>query len=288
MEDLAGKVALVTGASRGVGAATAVALAEAGCDVACAARSTRSAPQRTAGTLDETVERVTATGARALAVPTNLAVDEEVEAMVERTVEHFGRVDLLVNNAAITFVGDLDIPLSRYDLVMQVNLRAPLLAIRKAAPLMRRQGGGAIVNVSSVAALFPYPSLMAYGVSKIGLERLTLDAAAHLAKDRITCNCFRIDIPVASEGFLANTPGTDHSNWEPPSVAAEGIVWMLRQPVTYSGRRESMFALRRREGIMASQVASPVTEAPPVQLFEGLADTSGSAFEEPYPDEEDA
>ena len=288
MEDLAGKVALVTGASRGVGAATAVALAEAGCDVACAARSTRSAPQRTAGTLDETVERVTAAGAQALAVPTNLAVDEEVDAMVERTVEHFGRVDVLVNNAAITFVGDLDIPLSRYDLVMQVNLRAPLLAIRRAAPVMRRQGGGAIVNVSSVAALYPYPSLMAYGVSKIGLERLTLDVAAHLAKDRITCNCFRIDIPVASEGFLANTPGADHSNWEPPAVAAEGIVWMLQQPVTYSGRRESMFALRRREGIMASRVASPVTEAPPVQLFQGLADTSGSAFEEPYPDEEDA
>jgi citronellol/citronellal dehydrogenase len=286
MEDLAGKVALVTGASRGVGAATAVALAQEGCHVACAARSTRSAPQRTAGTLDETLERVVAAGVRGLAVPTNLAIDEEVDAMVERTVEHFGRLDVLVNNAAITFVGDLDIPLSRFDLVMQVNLRAPLLAIRRAAPAMRRQGGGAIVNVSSVAALYPYPALMAYGVSKVGLERLTLDAAAHLAKDRIACNCFRIDIPVASEGFLANTPGADHANWEPPAVAAEGIVWMLRQPVTYSGRRESMFALRQREGIMASQVARPVTEAPPVELFNGLASTAGSYFEEPYPDEE--
>jgi len=75
--DLEGKVALVTGASRGVGAATAVALAEAGCDVACAARSTESAPQRTPGTIDETVARVAATGRRAVAVPTNLAVDDE-------------------------------------------------------------------------------------------------------------------------------------------------------------------------------------------------------------------
>lgn len=282
--ELQGKVALVTGASRGVGAASAVALAQAGCEVACAARSTRAAPQRTAGTLDETVERVEAAGRRALALPTNLAAEAEVDGMVDRTLEHFGRLDVLVNNAAITFVGDLDIPLARFDLVMQVNLRAPLLAIRRAVPAMRRQGGGAIVNVSSVAALYPFPSLMAYGVSKVGLERLTLDAAAQLAADRISCNCFRIDIPVASEGFLANTPGADHSNWEPPAVAAEGIVWMLRQPATYSGRRESMFDLRRREGIMASQVANPVTDAPPVELFNGLAEAGASHFEEPYPD----
>jgi len=71
------------------------------------------------------VGRIEQTGRRGLAVPTNLAVDEEVEAMVATTVERFGRLDILVNNAAITFIGDLDIPLHRYDLVMQVNLRAP-------------------------------------------------------------------------------------------------------------------------------------------------------------------
>jgi NAD(P)-dependent dehydrogenase (short-subunit alcohol dehydrogenase family) len=177
VEDLEGKVALVTGASRGVGAATAYALAEAGCDVACAARATEASPQRTAGTLDETVRRVEATGRRGLSIPTNLAVDDEVIAMVRTTQEHFGRLDILVNNAAITFVGDLDIPLKRYDLVMQVNLRAPLIAIREAAPLMAAGGGGTIINVSSEAALYPHPSLLAYGISKIGLERLTVDAA---------------------------------------------------------------------------------------------------------------
>ena len=125
MDDLQGKVALVTGASRGVGAAAAVALAEAGCDVACAARATEANPQRTSGTIDETVRRIEATGRRGLAVPTNLGVDEEVEAMVAATHAHFGRLDILINNAAITFIGDLDIPLKRYDLIMQVNLRAP-------------------------------------------------------------------------------------------------------------------------------------------------------------------
>jgi citronellol/citronellal dehydrogenase len=283
MDDLEGRVALVTGASRGVGAATAVALAEAGCHVACAARSTRAAPQRTAGTLEDTVAAVEERGARALAVPTDLARDQDVIAMVARTVDHFGRLDLLVNNAAITFIGDLDIPLRRYDLVMQVNLRAPLVALRESVPHLRVDGGR-VVNVSSVAALHPYPSLMAYGMSKIALERLTVDAAAQLAGSGIAVNCFRIDVPVASEGFVANTPGADHSNWEPAAVAAEGIVWMLRQPATYSGRRESMFALRRREGIMASRVPRPPTEPPPTELTDGLIAVGATAFEEPYPE----
>ena len=287
VDDLEGKVALVTGASRGVGAATAVALAEAGCHVACAARATESNPQRTTGTIDETVRRIEQTGRRGLAVPTNLGVDDDVVAMVHATREHFGRLDILINNAAITFIGDLDIPLKRYDLIMQVNLRAPLIAIREAAPIMREQGGGAIINVSSVAALYPHPSLLAYGISKIGLERLTVDAASQLAASNIAVNCFRIDIAVASEGFVANTPGADHSNWEPSAVAAEGIVWMVRQPATYSGRRESMFALRHREGIMATRIAHPATDAPPTDLFDGLVPSSGASyFEEPYPDDE--
>jgi citronellol/citronellal dehydrogenase len=285
VDDLEGKVALVTGASRGVGAATAVALAEAGCHVACAARSTRQQPQRTAGTIDETVARVEAAGRRALAVPTNLAVDAEVEAMVATTIDHFGRLDILINNAAITFVGDLDIPLHRFDLVMQVNMRAPMIALRQAVPAMRAAGGGSVVNVSSVAALYPHPSLMAYGMSKVALERMTVDAASQLAHDQIAVNCFRIDVAVASEGFVANTPGADHSGWEPSEVAAEGIVWMVGRPSSYSGRRESMFALRRREGIMASRVAHPVTEAPPVELTNGLVAATQSAFVEPYPDD---
>jgi citronellol/citronellal dehydrogenase len=284
--DLEGKVALVTGASRGVGAATAHALAEAGCDVACAARATENSPQRTAGTLDETVRRIASTGRRGLSIPTDLAVDDDVIAMIHTTQEHFGRLDILVNNAAITFIGDLDIPLKRYDLVMQVNLRAPLIAIREAAPVMAAGGGGTIINVSSEAALYPHPSLLAYGISKIGLERLTIDAARQLAASHISVNCFRIDIAVASEGFVANTPGADHSEWEPSEVAAEGIVWMARQPLTYSGRRESMLALRQREGIMESRLAHPTTHVPRTELFSGLAPAVGpDYFEEPYPED---
>lgn len=281
--ELEGKVAIVTGASRGVGAAAAAALADAGCAVACAARSTREHPQRTSGTLDDTVAGINERGGSALAVPTNLANQEEVVSMVATTVQHFGGVDILVNNAAITFVGNLDIPLKRHDLVMEVNLRAPLIATREVKGHMAARGGGAILNVSSVAALFPHPSLMSYGMSKVALERLTIDAALQLQPFGIAVNCFRIDVPVASEGFIANTPGVDRSDWEPSEVAAEGIVWMLRQPVTYSGRRESMYQLRLREGIMPSRAERGWKgPPPPTELFEGLAARIESTFREPY------
>jgi NAD(P)-dependent dehydrogenase (short-subunit alcohol dehydrogenase family) len=265
---LEGKVALVTGASRGVGAATAVALAEAGCSVAVAARSTKDAPQKTPGTLDQTVARIEKYGA-ALAVPTNLSNEDEVVAMVERTVEHFGRLDILVNNAAITFPGDLDIEKKRYNLTMDVDARAPMVAMRTAVPHLRAAGDAAICNISSVAALMPIPTLMVYGMAKAALEHLTINAAAQLAPD-IRVNCFRIDLPVASEGFVANMPDADHSTWEPCEVAAEGILWTLRQDFT--GRLLSMNWLRETQGIMQSRAERPHRgPRPPTRMMgEGL------------------
>jgi NAD(P)-dependent dehydrogenase (short-subunit alcohol dehydrogenase family) len=286
--DLSGRVALVTGASRGIGAATATALAAAGCAVACAARSTADAPQRTPGTLDDTVAGIAALGGEALAVPTNLAVPDEVESMVDRTVERFGRLDYLVNNAAVTFVGDLDIPRHRYELVMAVNVTAPLVAMQRAVPHLRAGGGGAIVNVSSVAALAPYPGLMAYGMSKAALERATLDVARQVQADGIAANVFRVDIPVASEGFVANTPGVDRSSWEPCEVAAEGILWLLRRPSGFSGQLCSMWALRHEHGIMASRADDPAAQGrPPQAIATGVvtADPASAVFVEPYADD---
>jgi len=137
--------------------------------------------------------------------------------------------------------------------------------------------------LKSVAALYPHRGLMSYGISKVALERLTVDCARQFHGDGIAVNCFRIDIPVASEGFIANTPGVDRSDWEPPAVAAEGIVWMLRQPLSYTGRRESMFGLREREGIMASLAERPYTERPPTELYDGLAEFGTDEFKEPHP-----
>jgi NAD(P)-dependent dehydrogenase (short-subunit alcohol dehydrogenase family) len=255
--DLTGKVAIVTGASRGVGAATAIALASEGALVACAARATDASPLPIPGTLDDTVRRIDAAGGRAVAVPTNLADDAGIEAMVATTVEQLGPVDILVNNAAITFPGDLDLPMKRFDLIFDVDLRAPVIATQAVIPGMIERGHGAIVNVSSAAALNAYPGQMAYGMAKAALERFTASAAELLRPHGIPVNTFRIDIPVASEGFLAALPDFDHSDWEPPEVAAEGILWMLAQPTSYTGNNEGMAHLRAEHGIMQSQAARP-------------------------------
>ena len=256
---LDGKVALVTGASRGIGRAIAIALARAGVDVACAARATDASPLRLPGTIDAAVRDVVAAGRRGLALPTNLAVEEDVERMVRLTHEHFGRIDFLVNNAAISFPGDLHVPKKRYELMMNINVRAPLIAIREVAPIMAAQGGGIILNISSGAALLPFPGMMIYGMTKAALERLSIDAAQQLASQDIAVNTFRIDLLVASEGFVSNLPDVDHATWEPVEVPAEGVLWMLAQPFEYTGRIVSMEALRQEHGIMQSRVPRPPT-----------------------------
>jgi NAD(P)-dependent dehydrogenase (short-subunit alcohol dehydrogenase family) len=255
--ELQDSVALVTGASRGVGRAVAIALAQAGCDVACAARATDDSPLKLPGTIDEAVRQVEATGRRGLAVPTNLASEADVERMVRQTIDHFGRIDVLINNAAITFVGDLALPMKRYDLIMAVNLRAALQATQLVAEGMKARRNGAIVNVSSAAGLHPFPGLMAYGMSKAAMERMSVDVALQLRPFGIAVNTFRIDVPVASEGFVANLPDVDHSDWEPTEVPAEGIIWMLRQPPAYTGHNVGMVELRAAHGIMPSRAARP-------------------------------
>src|SRR2546426_6375486 len=213
--ELHGAAALVTGASGGVGRALALALAEAGADVACAARATDSSPLKLPGTIDATAREVEARGRRGLAVPTDLSKPAEVEAMVESTIAHFGRLDVLVNNAAITFAGDIDLAMKRWDLVMEVNLRAPVLAIKAALPGMIARRRGAILNVSSAASMMAVPGLLVYGVSKAGLERLTTRGAEGVRAHGRARHCFRLDVPIAPAGFVYHPPRPPKSDWGP-------------------------------------------------------------------------
>jgi len=169
---LEGKVAVVTGASRGIGAAVARALSDAGAAVALAARD--------AAALDLLAAELQVAGGRALAVPTDVADAGAVRRMVERTVSEFGRLDLACNNAA----GGghpptplADVPVEAFDSGLAVSLRGVFLCMKHEIPAMLDAGGGAIVNVSSTAGQQGVGGLSAYVAAKHGLEGLTKVAA---------------------------------------------------------------------------------------------------------------
>ena len=258
--DFSGKSVIVTGASRGIGAAIATELGRRGAMVACAARASASNPLRLPGTVDETARAVSEAGGVGLAVPCDLTGDDDIEHLFDVTLERFGRLDMLVNNAAVSFGGDLDIPLKRFDVLMQINVRAPLLATRLARPhLAAAPDGGRILNVGSVTATGYFPTMLTYGMSKAALEHLTVTSAAVLRADGIAVNCYRIDVQVASEGYLMNAPEADHSTWADTATAADGALWMLGRPAGWTGHVVPLLALADHVPSIARMGQEPFT-----------------------------
>src|ERR671927_485608 len=163
---LEGKAALVTGASSGLGRATAIALARAGADVALVARSAEE--------LDGAKEEVSKAGRRAMSLPTDLAKEEETSATVERAIEELGRIDVPVNAAGTDVPGTVEeLDVEGWDRTLAVNLRAPFLLSKAVFPHMREAGGGIIVNISSVAGKKGWANASAYCASKFGLTGFT-------------------------------------------------------------------------------------------------------------------
>ena len=163
---LEGKAALVTGASSGLGRATAISLARAGADVALAARSQEE--------LESAKEEVSKIGRRALTLPVDLASENETAGAVGRTVEALGRIDVLVNAAGTDVPGTVEeLDVAGWDRTLAVNLRAPFLLSKAAFPRMREAGGGMIVNISSVAGKKGWANASAYCASKFGLTGFT-------------------------------------------------------------------------------------------------------------------
>jgi NAD(P)-dependent dehydrogenase (short-subunit alcohol dehydrogenase family) len=181
--ELDGRVAVVVGASRGIGAAVARAFSSAGADVALAARD-KSA-------LDDLAAELTAAGGRALAVPTDVSDAAAVARLIDRTVAHFGRLDLACNNAAgggHRPMPLVDVSLDDFDSAVAVNLRGVFVAMKHEIPAMLATGGGAIVNMSSTAGTQAVGGLAAYVSTKHGLEGLTRVAALDYAEAGVRVN----------------------------------------------------------------------------------------------------
>lgn len=180
--DLTGKVALVTGGSRGIGLAIAKAYAAAGAKVAVASRKQEA--------VDEAAAALRRAGGDALALTAHTGDAADVAALVERVVAHFGGIDILVNNAATNphFGPFLSAEDSHWDKILDVNVKGYFRVAKACVPVMRARGGGKIINVASVAGLEPQPMMGVYCVSKAAVLMMTEVLAAEVAADHIQVN----------------------------------------------------------------------------------------------------
>jgi len=182
VKQLSGKVAVVTGSSRGIGKAIAIALAEAGADVVIAARDQKA--------LDALSEKISGLGVKVAAVPTDVTQESQILNLFNKAIERFGRVDILVNNAGVFGGAPLEtMTAENWDQVIATDLRAPFLCSREAFKIMKKQGGGRIINVASISAFRVRPNNAPYSAAKSGLIGLTETIALEGRALGINCSC---------------------------------------------------------------------------------------------------
>jgi short-subunit dehydrogenase len=220
--DVFGRVAIVTGASSGIGLATAKLLTERGAKVALVARSTgklRALSKELPGSL---------------AIPTDMTLEQNVKEMVKRALERYGRIDILVNCAGQGY----DAPVEHTDIdalrhIFQLDVVAPLVAMQSVIPVMRRDGGGMIVNVSSGTSLMDLPNMSPYSSLKRALNALSLAAREELRREKI--NVSVVYPYMTATAFEENTIKDSHIKWDendetellpldPPEHVAEKIL----------------------------------------------------------------
>jgi NAD(P)-dependent dehydrogenase (short-subunit alcohol dehydrogenase family) len=230
---LKGKVAIVTGGSRGLGKEIAIGLAKEGVKIIIAAR-TEETGKGLQGTIHQTAEAIKASGSEALAVRCNVTDEESVNYLVEKTLSQFGQIDVLVNNAGVAFYSSiLDMPAKRWDLVMKVNLLGPFLCSKAVLPHMIEKNRGSIINISSLAAderdEGTVPTGVAYAASKAGLDRFTLGLATEVGRYNIAVNTVKPHNVVNTEGMRLWMPGADHSKWQSADMMVKAVTLFASQ-----------------------------------------------------------
>jgi citronellol/citronellal dehydrogenase len=229
-----GKIAVVTGASRGIGKAIALGYAREGATVVIAARSETQPHERLPGTIYETAEQIEALGGRALAVRCDVTDEASVNAMVEKTLAEFGRIDVLVNNAAVEFQSKVvDMQPKRWEIIFRVGLTGPFLCCKAVLPAMIAQRAGSIINITSHAGsergtrTVNYSA--AYAATKAGLDRFTYALAAEVGEYGIAVNAVMPAHIVGSEGMTMWATEEQKKSFVGPETMVACAVFLARQ-----------------------------------------------------------
>ena len=243
MGALDGKVAIVTGSSRGVGHFMAQELARAGCNIVVAARSEQVSDPKLPGTIHSVAEELRGMGVDALPVRLDVSREEEIAAGVAKAVEHFGRIDVLVNNAAIMVPARvLDLPLKRLDLIYRVDVRGPFAVTQAVLPQMLTQGGGTIITISSVAADRAGGGNVAYAMAKIAMEKFMAGLAEEVGGQGIRCFGLKPEGLVLSPGATYHgIPGRE-TDIEDNSAMGRAAVWLIASAEAGKHNGESFYS----------------------------------------------
>jgi citronellol/citronellal dehydrogenase len=235
--DLHGRVAVVTGASRGIGKALALRLAREGAAVVVAAKSEHST-ERLPGSVHDTAAEIRAAGGRALPVPTDVRSEDAIRDLIERAVAEYGRIDILVNNAgAICAQPVLQTPPKRFDLMMEVNVRAAYIACYYALPHMVKQQWGHILNMCPRLHTDASPGKVAYMISKLGMARVAIGVAAEHRNDNIAANTLWPRTIIETQASI-NWKMADRSQWRTPEILCDASLALFAQePRNATGRQ---------------------------------------------------
>jgi len=237
-------VALVTGASRGIGKRLCIDLACSGYDVVCTARSSEDRPGKLPGTIEETARLVSEEGRRALPVALDVRDEEAVAKLADRVYAEWGRCDLLVNNAALAPPKPaLQDSTKRWRMGVDVNLNGPFYMIYYLAPRMIEAGEGRIINISSGVSQLPEFGRASYMTTKAALEAMTR-ALAHDLAGKVAVNCIQLELAVWTEGFAATLPENTPIPFEDAVIMSDAVLWFAKQSVDYTGRVMTIAELR--------------------------------------------
>eukprot|EP00397_Hematodinium_sp_SG-2012_P051103 GEMP01059711.1.p1 GENE.GEMP01059711.1~~GEMP01059711.1.p1 ORF type:complete len:320 (+),score=69.47 GEMP01059711.1:78-1037(+) len=230
-KDLNGRVALITGASRGIGREVALALAREGCNIVVAAKSIEAQPNLP-GTIFTVAKEVEALGAKALPVQVDIRDEKQCEACINKTIETFGRLDILINNASALWWHTMEkTPMKKYDLITSINTRGSFIMAKLCAPHMAKNKYGRIISMSPpiVSNYEVYKGFTAYHISKFGMTMVTLGVAAEYENDGITGNALWPATVIESQAAINFDLG-EKSLWRKAQILADATVAICCDP----------------------------------------------------------